>query len=61
METTLVKLGNDAGNGETRGIDVENDGEIWIEVTEDGSGGEQRFELIEGFFELRRESMVTAH
>ena len=49
VETTLVELGNNAGDGETRGVDVENDRKIGVEVTEDWGRGEQGFELIECF------------
>ena len=54
VEATLVGLRNDAGNGETRGIDVEDDRETRIEMTEDGRGGEQGLKLVEGFLHSNR-------
>ena len=48
MQMTIVRLGDEAGNGEAGGIGMERDIQIWIEVTENRSRGERRLQRIEG-------------
>ena len=49
-----MELTDDAKDGETRGISVETNGKVGVEVTEDGSGSKATFEFLEGFLSLGR-------
>jgi hypothetical protein len=45
----IVKLADYARDGETRCISVKTYWKVWIEVTEDRSGGKTVFEFVKGF------------
>ena len=49
VQTARVRLRNDTGQGQTRGISVERDRELGIEVTEDRFGGKEGLKAVEGF------------
>jgi len=48
VQTTVMRLGDETGHGEAGGVSVERGFEIWIEMAENGSGGEQGLQCIEG-------------
>jgi hypothetical protein len=53
MPLVVVELTDDAGDGKSRGVRVETDWEIGIEVTKDWSRGKSALEFLKGFLSLR--------
>src|SRR5277367_4813488 len=54
MPLGAMKLADDARDSEARGVGMETNREIRIEMTKDGGRGKTAFEFLKGFLSLRR-------